>query len=29
MIDCINTAVEKLEWMGWAKSSIKGIGACP
>jgi len=26
MVDCINTAVEKLEWMGWDKDSIKGIG---
>lgn len=26
MVDCINTAMEKLEWMGWAKSSVKGIG---
>ena len=29
MRECINTAVEKLEWMGWAKESIKGIGMSP
>lgn len=26
MVECINKAVEKLEWMGWKKDSIKGIG---
>lgn len=26
MRECINKAVEKLEWMGWKKESIKGIG---
>ncbi len=26
MVECINIAMEKLEWMGWAKSSVKGIG---
>jgi glycerol kinase len=26
MRECINRAVEKLEWMGWEKSSVKGIG---
>jgi glycerol kinase len=27
MVECINIAMEKLEWMGWAKTSVKGIGA--
>lgn len=26
MKECIAKAVEKLEWMGWAKDSVKGIG---
>ncbi|WVQ96697.1 glycerol kinase [Kwoniella sp. CBS 9459] len=26
MTECINKAVEKLEWMGWSRKSIKGIG---
>ncbi|WVN85016.1 glycerol kinase [Cryptococcus depauperatus CBS 7841] len=26
MKECINGAVEKLEWMGWSRNSIKGIG---
>lgn len=29
MVECINKAVEKLEWMGWSKESIKGIGKSP
>jgi hypothetical protein len=29
MVECINVAMEKLEWMGWAKSSVKGIGGLP
>ena len=28
MRECIVTAIEKLEWMGWSKDSIKGIGEC-
>jgi hypothetical protein len=28
MVECINKAVEKLEWMGWKRESIKGIGGC-
>jgi glycerol kinase len=26
MKECINQAVEKLEWMGWHRDSVKGIG---
>ncbi|WWC88563.1 glycerol kinase [Kwoniella dendrophila CBS 6074] len=26
MTECINKAVEKLEWMGWSRKSVKGIG---
>lgn len=26
MKECITKAVEKLEWMGWSKDSVKGIG---
>lgn len=26
MVECINKAVEKLEWMGWKRDSVKGIG---
>nr|XP_019012769.1 glycerol kinase [Kwoniella pini CBS 10737]OCF51550.1 glycerol kinase [Kwoniella pini CBS 10737] len=26
MTECINKSVEKLEWMGWSRKSIKGIG---
>ncbi|WVQ82987.1 glycerol kinase [Cryptococcus sp. DSM 104549] len=26
MNECIHGAVEKLEWMGWSRNSIKGIG---
>lgn len=26
MTECITKAVEKLEWMGWSKDSVKGIG---
>ncbi|EIW73706.1 hypothetical protein TREMEDRAFT_25139 [Tremella mesenterica DSM 1558] len=26
MLECINKCVEKLEWMGWHRDSIKGIG---
>lgn len=26
MKECITKATEKLEWMGWSKESIKGIG---
>jgi glycerol kinase len=26
MRECMRKAVEKLEWMGWAKESVKGIG---
>lgn len=26
MNECITKAVEKLEWMGWSRNSVKGIG---
>lgn len=26
MKECIAKAVEQLEWMGWSKDSVKGIG---
>lgn len=26
MNECIIRAVEKLEWMGWSRNSVKGIG---
>jgi hypothetical protein len=29
MKECIIKAVEKLEWMGWHRDSVKGIGERP
>lgn len=28
MKECLVKAMEKLEWMGWTKDSVKGIGRC-
>jgi glycerol kinase len=29
MKECMSKVVENLEWMGWSKDSIKGIGKSP